>query len=187
MLNQANRNLLNDEGVIMHNLRKPLLLSLIATTLLASCSKNDNDDPEVPQNTRPVAYDQSITTVTDTPVTETLSAEDPDNDSLTYHLVGSPANGNVEVTTEGNFTYTPNAEFTGNDTVSFRVFDGVDYSPYAAVSITVARKQEQFSSYSRTTYQKMETDIPTGVNGRDFNQDVISTDDYQDLVDNGEQ
>lgn len=58
--------------------------------------------------------------------------------SLAAILAGNPANGQVALNSNGSFTYTPNAGFSGTDTFQYRVFDG--YAPscgVATVSIQV--------------------------------------------------
>jgi endoglucanase len=58
--------------------------------------------------------------------------------SLTAVLVSNPANGQLVLSTNGSFTYTPNAGFTGTDTFRYRDFDGfVNSVNIATVSILV--------------------------------------------------
>ncbi|ERP30746.1 Ig-like domain-containing protein [Chitinivibrio alkaliphilus] len=53
-----------------------------------------------------------------------------DNTTLTYHVVGKPGSGVVEITNaeEGRFTYTPDPGFVGVDSFTYRIRDEVDYS-----------------------------------------------------------
>jgi len=88
-------------------------------------------------NDAPVANAASITTNEDTAKTGTLTATDVDSTALTYSKVASPANGTVTVNTNGAYTYSPNANFNGTDSFTFKAFDGTDYSTAATVSITV--------------------------------------------------
>jgi putative cell wall-binding protein len=43
----------------------------------------------------------------------------------------------VNLAADGGFSYTPNADFFGTDTFTYRVFDGIAYSDWATVTITV--------------------------------------------------
>jgi hypothetical protein len=52
--------------------------------------------------------------------------------------VTPPAHGALSLTADGSFAYTPNADFSGIDTFTYRAYDGTDHSPAATVSITVA-------------------------------------------------
>jgi VCBS repeat-containing protein len=88
-------------------------------------------------NDAPVADDQSITTDEDTPKEIALSATDVDEgDSLTYHVVSGPAHGTLSGT-GANLTYTPDADFFGEDSFTFSASDGNLDSNVATVSITV--------------------------------------------------
>jgi hypothetical protein len=61
-----------------------------------------------------------------------------DGDPLTSVLVSGPAHGTLALNPDGSFTYTPNPNFYGTDTFTYRVFDGELYSNVATVTITVS-------------------------------------------------
>ena len=48
-----------------------------------------------------------------------------------------PANGSLTLNADGSFTYTPNADFLGSDSFTYRASDGTASSEVATVSITV--------------------------------------------------
>jgi CSLREA domain-containing protein len=89
-----------------------------------------------PVNEPPLAYDQSVETDEDTPLDITLTAFDPDGDPLTYIVVSYPSDGTLSGEVP-NLTYTPDADFNGDDSFTFQVNDGIDDSNVAMVSITV--------------------------------------------------
>ncbi|HVK11128.1 MAG TPA: tandem-95 repeat protein [Gemmataceae bacterium] len=62
---------------------------------------------------------------------------DPDGDALTAELVSGPANGSLTLNPDGSFAYTPNPNFSGTDTFTYRAFDGTAYTPAATVSLVV--------------------------------------------------
>src|SRR5439155_6720999 len=62
---------------------------------------------------------------------------DADGDALTAALVNPPANGALTLNADGSFTYTPNANFNGLDSFTYRANDGTDDSSPATVTITV--------------------------------------------------
>lgn len=62
---------------------------------------------------------------------------DIDGDSLTAAVVTPPVNGSLSFLADGSFTYTPDPAFTGADSFTYRVNDGLADSAPAAVSITV--------------------------------------------------
>ncbi len=86
-------------------------------------------------NDPPMANGQALTTPHNTPKAITLTGFDADGDPLTY-LVGSPNYGSISGTAP-NLTYTPATGYSGTDSLTFRVNDGVVTSAYATVSIQV--------------------------------------------------
>ena len=87
-------------------------------------------------NDAPVANATSSTTVEDQSVVVTLSGSDVDGDNLTFSLDSDAANGSVVI--DGSFaTYTPNANYFGDDSFTFSVSDGVESSS-ASVSVSVS-------------------------------------------------
>ncbi|MEI6211067.1 MAG: Ig-like domain-containing protein [bacterium] len=87
-------------------------------------------------NRAPVANAQSVTTAEDTAKAITLAATDADNDALTYVIVANPAHGTLSGTGASR-TYTPDANYSGADSFTFRASDPSGASGQAAVSITV--------------------------------------------------
>ena len=84
------------------------------------------------QNDAPIAVAQSVSTLEDTAVTITLSGTDPDGNALTVSIVAAPTNGVFN-----GAVYTPTANFSGVDTIKFKVNDGTVDSAVETVSITV--------------------------------------------------
>ncbi len=87
-------------------------------------------------NNPPTANGQSVTTDEDTQVSITLSATDTDGDSLTYIIVSNPSHG-ILTGTAPDVTYTPNTNYYGEDSFTFKANDGNADSNIAMVSITV--------------------------------------------------
>ncbi len=88
-------------------------------------------------NTTPVAMAQSVSTAPNTAVGITLSGSDAENDSLTYSVVSAPANGTLSGTAP-DLTYTPDSNYSGDDSFTFTVDDGNTVSDVASVSISVS-------------------------------------------------
>lgn len=87
-------------------------------------------------NDVPVANDLNVTTVEDIPVATTLTASDADGDALTFSIITPPANGTLSGSAP-NLTYTPNANYFGQDVFTFSAGDGQATSNIATVAITV--------------------------------------------------
>jgi len=93
------------------------------------------------KNDPPVATPQtdedSVSTAEDTATGITLAGTDPENDSLTFEVVTQPEHGDLTGTAP-NLTYTPDADYNGADSFTFKVNDGtLDSTTTATVSITV--------------------------------------------------
>jgi endonuclease/exonuclease/phosphatase family metal-dependent hydrolase len=90
------------------------------------------------ENEAPTADDQSVAVTANGSLAITLSGTDPEGSNLTYSMVTQPANGMLA--TNGalpNLTYTPDADFTGTDSITFTVNDGALDSAEASVSILI--------------------------------------------------
>ena len=83
------------------------------------------------------ADDQGVSTDEDTPVEITLTGSDVDGDALTFEVVDGPTNGALSGS-GANLTYTPDADYNGPDSFTFRANDGTADSNLATVSISVA-------------------------------------------------
>ena len=60
---------------------------------------------------------------------------DPEDDSMTAVLVDAPVYGDVSLDSDGSFTYTPDADFYGTDSFTYRAQD--DYSQSTTVTVTI--------------------------------------------------
>lgn len=57
------------------------------------------------------------------PITGTVGATDPEGDPLTYAVTAQPRYGSVTLSADGDYVYTPGAEFTGLDSFNVAVTD----------------------------------------------------------------
>jgi len=93
---------------------------------------------------RPQASNQAVSAVANKATTITLNASDPDGESLSYIVVKAPAHGTLSVIGE-EVTYTPEANYVGEDSFDYVVNDGVFDSSVAKVSISL-RSDESTSA-----------------------------------------
>ncbi len=93
-------------------------------------------------NDAPVANNQNKTVVENTATPITLTAGDVDSAILTYSIVAQPTHGTLSGTAP-NVTYTPQMNYEGADSFTFRVSDGSRTSD-ATVSITVTPGIDQY-------------------------------------------
>jgi hypothetical protein len=92
-------------------------------------------------NQPPVAVDDAEVTSVNTPVSNTVAANDNDPDNtpaeLTYTKLTNPTNGSVTFNSNGTYTYIPDANFVGNDNYTYRVCDPSSACDVATVQIAI--------------------------------------------------
>jgi VCBS repeat-containing protein len=96
-----------------------------------------------PDNDAPVANDALGNTNEDNSTTITLSGTDADGDDLTFEITDPPDNGQLGTIvpvspTIANVTYTPNLNYNGPDSFTYKASDGNGGEDTAPVSITVS-------------------------------------------------
>lgn len=74
-------------------------------------------------NEAPTVAPVQLTGQSEGPITGTLTAIDPDGDTMTYSVTSAPRYGSAVINGDGTYTYTPAAGFTGNDTFIVAVRD----------------------------------------------------------------
>jgi len=89
-------------------------------------------------NDAPVSQNDSVTTYTNTPIAIDVLSNDYDveNSTITVSSATHGNYGNVAINTDGTVTFTPNADFVGNDSFTYEVSDG-QITSTATVNVTV--------------------------------------------------
>ncbi len=128
--------------------------------------KSVNDAPDVP--------DYIDTTPEETPVSGIVTGTDIENDDLSYSKGSDPDNGIVEVDSLGNWTYTPDKDFVGEDSFTVLVDDGNGGISESTVTITVTPVNDfpTVPDYSETTW--LDTPVSGTVIGSDIDKDVLT-------------
>jgi VCBS repeat-containing protein len=90
-----------------------------------------------PIDDAPVAQNGSASGSEDGVINGTLFATDIDGPSVTFSRVTNAAHGAVAVNANGTFSYTPNPNFNGSDSFTFKASDGSLASNVATVSLTI--------------------------------------------------
>jgi VCBS repeat-containing protein len=108
-----------------------LLSSNVVTVAISVAAVNDV----------PVANNDSVSTNQNTavnvPAPGVLSNDsDADGDALTASIATGPANGVLTLNADGSYRYTPNVNFTGTDSFTYRASDAVSFG-LATVTVTV--------------------------------------------------
>ena len=102
----------------------------------------------LPVNDAPLARNDFFQTNEDTPRTVTVvepnnplgvlwNDTDAEGTALTAVLVAGPANGTLALNADGSFTYTPNLNWFGTDTFTYRASDGQALGNVATVTLSV--------------------------------------------------
>lgn len=183
--------------------------NLIAITILTtSCSKNFLGDskslgggngafqPGVParddDNLAPTASNISLSTAKNNAVSGTFSATDPESDTLNFEVVTSPIYGDVVIDdpAAGTFTYTPDNDFSGVDTFTYKATDAANESNVATVTVTVtntvtapiadditptAFNEDTESGVITLSYTDPENDLATSCSTSNLNKVTVST------------
>lgn len=90
-----------------------------------------------PANQPPVANGNNLILNEDTPVSGTATGTDPNGDNLNFSLTNQPQHGTIVFNSNGSFTYTPNLNYVGGDSFSFKTNDGSLDSNVATISLVV--------------------------------------------------
>jgi uncharacterized protein len=99
--------------------------------------------------TMPVANNDEYSTDEDTPLNVSAPGvlgndTDSENDALTATLLTNPGNAaSFTFNSDGSFSYTPSANFSGMDSFTYKVSDGQSESAAATVEITVNPVNDQ--------------------------------------------
>ncbi len=107
----------------------------------------------------PVATAQSITLAENASTNITLTASDPQGDTLTYLLLSLPNHGSLSGTLP-NLTYKPATNYFGSDSFTFKVNNGMMDSSPATVSLAVTRVYYPPTSVSQTLTNSQNAALP---------------------------
>lgn len=103
-------------------------------------------------------------------------ASSPDGVALTSTLVGAPAHGTVTANADGTFTYMPDADFVGTETLHYMVSDGRGGLDSAAITFvsTGQNGPPKPRDDAASTWTLTPVIIPVLANDSDANGDVLT-------------
>jgi len=129
----------------------------------------------------PVAVDDGFETNEDIPLVVDAAQGvlandyDPDGDAISAVLVAGPDNGTLDLSDDGSFSYTPDQDYFGTDTFTYKVGAGSMDSENATVTITINpvndRPTVQDDAYQTDEDTSLTVDSASGVLANDFDVD----------------
>jgi VCBS repeat-containing protein len=131
---------MTSEGTVIASIPASVVQDFALHDNNASTS-TDNTVTFIP-NTAPTAVVDSYSTNEDTPLIVAAPGvlandADEDGDALTVELVSTTLNGVLTLDNDGSFTYTPDDDFNGQDSFTYKADDGTADSNTAKVTITI--------------------------------------------------
>ena len=144
-------------------------------------------------NQPPVALNDSATTNEDTPVLIDIKANDSDPDNtnpqLTITVLDSTNHGKLVLDpTTGNVTYTPDSNYTGNDTLTYKICDSLGKCDTAIVVITITPVNDPPIIDNETHTTPMNTPVSgdlTNVGDSDVDGNLVVNTTLVDAPNNG--
>ncbi|MEY3896501.1 MAG: hypothetical protein RLZZ214_2021, partial [Verrucomicrobiota bacterium] len=120
----------------------------------------------------PVAVDESYSTAEDTALTTAIPGvlandSDVEETALTAALVADVTHGTLSLTPDGSFEYTPDADFHGEDSFTYRASDTTLESNIATVTITVAPINDAPVAAAQSVTTNEDTALPITLTGAD--------------------
>jgi VCBS repeat-containing protein len=124
-------------------------------------------------NHPPVADPQNVTTDEDTAKRITLTATDPDGDSLTYSILTMPQHGSLSGSA-ANRTYTPDANYHGSDSFIFQADDGKGGTSAATISLTINSVNDAPVASPQQVATDEDTALPITLSATDIEGDSLT-------------
>lgn len=125
-------------------------------------------------NRAPVAESQAVTLLEDGQIGLALAASDADNNSLTYMITGNPTHGSLSALSGNQVTYTPNPNFFGADSFTFKANDGKLDSNETTVSIIMSSVNDAPIALAQSITLNEDASTTIALSGTDDDGDGLS-------------
>ncbi len=123
-------------------------------------------------NRTPLAGDQALSTNEDISLPFTVNATDADNDPLTFSILDSTRNGSI-TGMPPVFTYSPVANFHGNDSCTFLVSDG-EFIDTGIIRITITSINDAPVAIDQSFTMNEDTSHQITLSGTDIENDTLT-------------
>ncbi|PKN85194.1 MAG: hypothetical protein CVU46_11945 [Chloroflexi bacterium HGW-Chloroflexi-8] len=124
-------------------------------------------------NDAPIANNQNLELNEDSSINGTLLASDLDGDPLTYSITAQPTHG-ILTGTLPNFAYTPNPNYYGSDSFSFKANDTHIDSNIATITLTIQPVNDVPSADTKEFTTQMGVAIPITLTGSDVENSPLT-------------
>lgn len=121
----------------------------------------------------PVVDDQAVSTLEDTPVTVTLTGSESRGYPVTFAVVDQPLHGTLTGDAP-NVTYTPDPNYNGTDTFTFKANDGYTDSKLGTVTLTIIPVNDPPVAYDASATIDEETTLNGTVTATDVDNDPLT-------------
>ena len=127
----------------------------------------------IPINDSPTSSNMSTITDEDKSIDITLIGSDVETTNIIYSLVTSPANGAI-ILTDNIIKYSPNLNYNGLDSLTYKVNDGSVNGDTSKVLITIRAINDAPTSYPRVSTTEEETTVDISLSGSDIDGDSLN-------------
>jgi LPXTG-motif cell wall-anchored protein len=127
----------------------------------------------IPTNDGPEAYDKSVTIGEDESLNGVVKGIDIDGDVLSYYLVSNPSHGSLTFNEDGSFSYTPYKDYNGQDSFTYIVNDGLEFSLPAKVNITIDPINDKPTAFGQSQIIDEDSSLTGIVSGTDIDGDIL--------------
>jgi VCBS repeat-containing protein len=127
-----------------------------------------------PVNDLAVAYDASGSLNEDFFISGSASASDVDGGALTFILVSGPVHGSLSFGSNGQYLYSPDANYHGSDSFTFKVNDGTADSNIATISLNVSSVNDAPSNSGGFSSTNEDTAVSGQVYAYDADNDPLT-------------
>lgn len=136
---------------------------------------SDSVPVSIAVNTRPVANAQNIVINEDISKEITMTGSDIENGLLLYSIYDLPNHGSITPTSSpSTFTYTPEANYSGSDSFTFRVSDGELLSTPAAVNLTITPVNDAPVANALTLSVNEDSAVAIKLTGSDSDSEALT-------------
>ncbi len=147
---------------------------ILCVIFIWTCSSSSSKPTEPTVPTQPPTVNNiTLSTNEDTPTTFTMTGTDPGNFALTFSIATQPQNGTL-ITSGSSGTYTPNANYNGEDTFGFIATNGTLTSSAGLATITIAPVDDDPNTMNVSAVTDEDNAVVITLQAEEYDGDSIS-------------